>query len=318
MIELARYVQRLNSADEAERIYAAEDIGYTNRAEGVVPLLERLPVEASRAVREAIFTALENIEDVAVTHGAIGLLTSEDSFVRNQAVELLRRRGPRVISLLIRAFPRAGKDQRKMLVDVLAGVDGPGSSELYQLALADSDVNVVITAVEILGGAAKVEFREQVEQLASTGNPMLAGSCLEALAHIGNELSLQAIRRSVGPACDLPDFLLPSYLKLLGAHGSKYAIAEAAAMLDSRGAHLRASILGAITMLRQRHPSEELPASLVDPLEDIIRNSTSPLQRRQAIRLLGGLKRHVGVARFLKDCQETTPDPAAPGEEPGV
>ena len=121
MIELDEYIKRLDSADEAERIYAAEDIGYANRAEGVPPLLERLPAESSRAVREAIFAALESIEDDAVIEGAIRLLASEDSFLRNQAVDLLRHRGPRVISFLSQAFPEADSDERKLMLDVLAG-----------------------------------------------------------------------------------------------------------------------------------------------------------------------------------------------------
>jgi hypothetical protein len=99
------------------------------------------------------------------------------------------------------------------------------------------------------------------------------------------------------------DFLLPSYLKVLGAHGNERDIAEAAAMLGSRGAHLQASILDAITMLRQRHPSALLPESLAAPLESIVRNGDSPLLRRQALRLLAGLTDQDGVAAFLAACQ---------------
>jgi len=129
------------------------------------PLLERLPAESSRAVREAIFAALGSIEDDSVTEAAVGLLASEDSFLRNQAVELLRHRGPRAIQFLNRAFPGADRDERKLMLDALAGVDGPGASEVYDQALADGDLNVVITAVENVGHARKVEFRGRIEQL---------------------------------------------------------------------------------------------------------------------------------------------------------
>ncbi|SPF53771.1 conserved hypothetical protein [Candidatus Sulfopaludibacter sp. SbA4] len=297
MIELDEHIGKLESADEAERIYAAEDIGYANRAEGVPPLLERLPAESSRAVREAIFAALENIEDDAVIQGAIRLLRSDDSFLRNQAVDLLRSRGPRVIASLSLAFPEADSDQRKLILDVLASVDGPGTSGIYERALADSDVNVVITAVESLGNARKTEFRAHIEEAVGAWHPMLTGACLEALAQIGNAHSLEVIRSHA--AGSVADFLLPSYLKVLGAHGEESDVAEAAGMLDSRGAHLHAPILDAIAMLRQRHPSALLPESLVDPLERIVRIGNSPILRRQALHLLEGLTKQEGVVEFL-------------------
>lgn len=308
MNELAELVGRLGSSDEAERIYAAEDIGYANRAEGVAPLLGRLPKEPSRAVREAIFAALGSIEDGAVIEGAIGLLSSEDPFLRNQAVELLRQRGSRVVSPLSRAFPKADGDERKMMLDVLAGVDGPGASEIYGLALADGDVNVVITAVERLGNAGKTEFRERVEELAAGGHPMLAGACLETLSQIGNAHSLEVIRSRCGAGGFVADFLLPSYLRVLGAHGNADDIAETAGMLGSRGVHLHASILEAVTMLRQRHPSAALPESLVKPLESLVRNGCAPILRHQALRLLQGLADHDGVAAFLAAWQAEDAD----------
>jgi hypothetical protein len=318
MIELDECVTRLDSTDEAERIYAAEDIGYANRAEGVPPLLERLPGESSRAVREAIFAALENIEADAVVEGAIRLLASEDSFLRNQAVDLLRHLGPRVIPFLSQAFPRADSDQRKFMLDVLAGIDGPGTSEIYDRALADGDANVVITAVESLGSARKTEFRGRIEELAAAGHPMLEGACLEALAQIGTAHSLEVIRSRSGAGGSVTDYLLPSYLKVLGAHGGACDIAETARLLNSRGAHLQAPILDAITMLRQRHPSAPLPESLVEPLESIVRNGNSPILRHQALRLLGGLTRHHGVATFLAAWQAVDQDTLERRESDGV
>jgi HEAT repeat protein len=318
MSELEEHIRKLDSTGEAERIYAAEDIGYANRAEGVPPLLERLPAESSRAVREAIFAALQSIEDDAVIEGAIRLLAREDSFLRNQAVDLLRHRGPRVISSLSRAFSRANRDERKLILDVLASVDGPGASGIYDRALADGDVNVVITAVESLGNARKAEFRGRIEELTAAGHPMLAGACLETLAQIGNSHSLEVVRSRAGAGSHVADFLLPSYLKLLGVLGGEQELAETAGMLLSRGAHLQASILDAMTMLRRRHASAPLPESLVEPLQSIVRNGNSPIVRRQALRLLEGLTRLDGVAAFLAAWRSMDEDTAGRRESHGV
>jgi HEAT repeat protein len=288
-------VERLGSADEAERIYAAEDIGYANLPEGVLPLLKQLSKERSLAVREAIFAALQSIRDDAVIGGAIGLLSSDDPFLRNQAVELLRRRGARVIPPLLQAFPQGDGDERKLMLDVLAGVDSECSSEIYALALADTDVNVVITAVESLGNARKTEFRERVEGLAASPQPMLAGACLETLAQIGDAHSLEVVRAGASATSDL---LLPSYLRLLGALGGAGDLAEVAELLGSRGAHLEAPILDAMTLLRQRHPSARLPEAAAEPLEHLVRQGSSPILRHQALRLLEELANHGSVAAF--------------------
>ena len=69
MSELTEFVAKLESADETERIYAAEDIGYLNASEGVAPLLARLDQEPSRAVRDAIFQALTRIDADALDGG---------------------------------------------------------------------------------------------------------------------------------------------------------------------------------------------------------------------------------------------------------
>jgi hypothetical protein len=47
MSSLNQYLEKLDGPDEAERIYAAEDIGYCNAPEGVPPLL-RFATQSSR------------------------------------------------------------------------------------------------------------------------------------------------------------------------------------------------------------------------------------------------------------------------------
>jgi HEAT repeat protein len=269
MSELQDLIRQLDGADEAGRLWAVEDIGYAQSPQGIAPLLERLAVEPSRAVREAIFAALGRIDDDAVTSAAIALLASEDSFVRTNAIDLLRWRGPRAIPFLRVAFCNASRDQRKMIIDTLAGMEGPGSDSLYALAIADDDINVVIAAVEALGNAGKTGFRQSIEALASSGHPMLTAVCLETLARIGNEQSVEALRVVDPDASPLPAFLAGSWLRLLGAQGRVSAIDEVAAMLETAPAHLQPGIVSALTRLHQRYPEARLPPCLVQPLERI-------------------------------------------------
>src|SRR5690349_6069702 len=137
MTDIIGCIEKLASDDEAERIYAAEDIGFANQPAGVRPLLARLRQESSRAVREAIFAALLQIEDDAVIEGALELLDSDDSFLRNQAVELLQALGSKAVPRLGRAFQEGDRDRRKFVIDVIARVADPASRDLYALALKD-------------------------------------------------------------------------------------------------------------------------------------------------------------------------------------
>ena len=120
MGDLTEFVAKLESSDETERIYAAEDIGYLNAGEGVAPLLARLDQERSRAVRDAIFQALTRIDADASMEGCIRLLESDDPQIRNQAVDILRRKGDAAIPMLSTVMREGDKDLRKLVLDVLS------------------------------------------------------------------------------------------------------------------------------------------------------------------------------------------------------
>lgn len=301
MIELSECIDKLTSADEPERMYAAEDIGYANQAAGVDPLLARLHEEPSRAVREAIFGALRLMEHDSVIEGALQLLDSDDSFLRNQAVEILRGRGARAIPFLDQAFRAGDSDRRKFVIDVLGRLGDTGTSEIYARALKDSDLNVVITAVESLGNARQAKFKEAVEGLISAGaHPMLTCASLEALAQIGDAASIDAVRARLGPLGELPGYLRPAYLKLLGAKGRPEDVCEVAEMIGGDG--LEASVLNALTALRNRYSTLKLPDGLSQPLRDIVSRKASPFLAYQAIRLLGVLLHDAAVFDFVEGC----------------
>jgi HEAT repeat protein len=303
MIELRECIGKLSSADEADRMYAAEDIGYANQADGVSPLLARLPEERSRAVREAIFGALRQIEDDVVIEGGLLLLDSEDSFLRNQAVEILRARGTKAIPFLDRAFQNGNGDRRKFVIDVLARLSDAGASGIYERALHDPDLNVVITAVESLGNARQTGFREKVEALISPGvHPMLLCACMEALAQIGEETAVDTVRARLGQGTALPGYLQPSYLKLLGAKGRAEDVSEVAETIGRDG--LEEAALNALTALRNRYGSLKLPQALAQPLQDVVSRKASPLLAYHAIRLLGRLLDEPAVFGFVERCLE--------------
>ena len=80
------------------------------------------------------------------------------------------------------------KDLRKLVLDVLSGIQAGGADAIYEAALSDPDPNVVITAVENLGRDPRAPSSEAGLKNCSwpDSHPMLIGACLEALVGIGN------------------------------------------------------------------------------------------------------------------------------------
>ena len=175
MSSLKEYIEQLDCADESERAYAAEDIGYLNTPDGVPALLERLGKEPSRAVRDAIFQALTRIDADAAIQGSIELLESDDPQIRNQAVDVLRHKGEAAVPLLKTVMQAGDKDLRKLVLDVLSAVQTGDAGGIYEAALSDADPNVVITAVENLGRMRADGYARPDRRFAAIGLPPHAG-----------------------------------------------------------------------------------------------------------------------------------------------
>jgi hypothetical protein len=293
----------LNHVEEAERMAAVVEIGHLNASDGVPPLLMRLGREPSRAVRISIFRALMRIDSDAVIEAAIGLLENDDPEIRNQAVEVLRHKGASTIPFLIPVMRAGEKDLRKLALDALNGLQGSGADEIYETALSDQDLNVVITALEYIGTGRAAKFRNRIEELLLAGSqPMLVTACLKALAGIGDEASLIAIRRRFPDLTTLPDFFLVPCLAAIGDLGTAAEFAEVAPLLAVRGPNLRAPILGALFAIQQRHPVKTWSEELLPALRAIIEDGDPPLCRYQAVRALTCMSSRDDIYSLLVSC----------------
>jgi hypothetical protein len=256
MSGLKEYIEKLDSIDETERVYAAEDIGYLNDPEGACALLERLGKESSLAVRDVIFQALIRIESAVATEGHKGL----------GAIPFLKR--------LMRTND---KDIRKLVLDILKGTRASGVEDIYASALSDQDVNVVITAVENLGAIRSEEFRSRIEDLLTPdAHPMLTSACLGALVEIGNGSSLTAVRRCYPQLAILDDFSLATCLKAIGVFGAEKEFDEVASLLPIRVPRLRSPLLAALIALHPSCRSRDVKESLLGLLEQYHSCYTQP------------------------------------------
>lgn len=304
---LTECIARLASADEAERSYAAVDLGYLNAPAGALALLDRLQQEASPVVRDAILQALSRIEADEAIAGTIPLFESEDPQLRNLAVSVLRLKGGRSIPFLKKAMLEGDHDTRKLALDALSGIPAIGAEEIYAAALADEDPNVTITAVENLGKVRALEFRQQIEDLLKNdAHPMLTAACLEALAEIGDENSLAVIAQRFPKLAELPDFFLTPCLKAIAALGSARQFPEVAALLKKRAQPVRPAVLNALLAIQQRCLAEQsAPPAMDDLLADLrslIESDNPPPCRYQAVRLLGFWAERDEISAFLVGC----------------
>jgi hypothetical protein len=218
----------------------------------------------------------------------VRLLDCEHPALRNEAVDLLRRKGERALPHLAAAMRSPSKDVRKLVLDILRGVNLPGADPIYQAALRDPDINVVIAAVENLGALRATAYRAAIEKLLDgASHPMLQAVCLEALASCGDARSLEVVGRRFLNSADVPDFLLAGVVRLMGAHGGAAEWQALPRLGAARGAHLRPVFLDALLALRGRLPERTPGPEARHWLERIAREERADsLVRDQAARLL--------------------------------
>ncbi len=91
------------------------------------------------------------ITDASVARLVPPLLTSEEAFVRNAGVRILRGRVEQALTSLEPMISGGNPDVRKFIVDIAAASPCEGATALLVPCLADRDVNVRIAAIEALG-----------------------------------------------------------------------------------------------------------------------------------------------------------------------
>ena len=287
---LKEAIVQLSSPDECERIYAAEDIGLARQTEGVDPLCQRVVEEPSQAVRESIFAALALIPDTVVIERAAQLLSNDDPGIRNQALALLQSRGGTVVPELRRLLASDSHDLRKFAVDVLSQIEIPESEELLQIALADGDTNVVITALENVRHCNNPDLLRSVLQHALAGDhPMLVMAAMEALSRIGDAECYRKIREKFPTLQTTPSLYLRPALKLLSANGMNGDLLELQSFLATCEPAMRADVLDALHNLFRRNGAVGIPEMWWRSLLAGLPEMTVAGERYQTLVLLGHL-----------------------------
>jgi|GEM_PF-2197551 len=191
MGELAELMEAFARACSAtERVDVVAKIGTLGTREAVKALVQILAGEQDEMVREAVICSLLicNSEDVAGE--VISLLRSEDPLQRSIASEVLTYKiDSRNIELFRELFKDSDRDVRVAAVHILGRSAYPGSlSLLREVAALDPDINVVGAAIEYIGELGSAEDAELLQDCGKRFNhPYLDFVIKRALSCLGVE-----------------------------------------------------------------------------------------------------------------------------------
>jgi HEAT repeat protein len=290
----------LASENETDRIDAAEDLGYAGTAAAVTPLVDRLTVEKSRKVRETIFLALERIDSPEVLIQAAGLLDSNDAFLRNQSVGLLQRKGSAAAPVLLARMHDTDPDVRKFVLDTAAGISSPDIEPIYEAAMQDKDINVLIAALEHLGEQRKSRFKPAVEEIfLKATEPMLVCAAFSTLLQIGDVASWHCIRQRYPAAANVPNWELGWWIRALGEFGPAGEIEVFHEILRSHDGKVALDTIDALERFQVRHGRVEVTEEFWTILREMIQTTMLPEDKLQLLRVLGGFGAPATIGDYL-------------------
>ena len=285
-------LQVLAEGTQEEKSVALELLREVQDVSWVSPLVETLEKENSRAVKERILTVLDLLiphakqEKVNVDLEIDRMLRSPDPFVRNGVVEIIRRSEMPIIQFLEGLAADPDKDVRKFVIDALSLEKTERGMEILRQRLHDPEINIVYTAVEILGNFRDIASAGAIETLLlSSANLMVVCSALEALAKIGESPRREKIletfmKKGIDPVAAF------ALLKYLGTFGDGGAFSYIESMLDSGGEIFAKEIIDSVEGIVKNRGIDILPESLRQKLKTLRQNTSNSINKYAITKLL--------------------------------
>jgi len=153
------------SKNEEDKVYVISQM--SSFAEGVDALLRILEQEESHVVIDAIGAELVKLdEEHAPIEAILELLKSDNAFIRNLAISVLRDYGNAIKYYIVKYLIGEDRDLRIFAINVLGDVAFSESKEmLVELLENEQDVNVSMTAVDYLAEIGEESDIETLELL---------------------------------------------------------------------------------------------------------------------------------------------------------
>ena len=142
-------LEDLADADPTTRRWAARDC--IDCLGAAAALVGRLKIEQDISVREVILTTLTRMGDPLAVAGLVAFLRSEDSALRNEAIEAMKQLPDEMAPILRDLLADTDPDVRIFTVNILESLRHP-EVEAWLLAVIDNDPHIIVcaTAVDLL------------------------------------------------------------------------------------------------------------------------------------------------------------------------
>jgi len=217
-------IRALSDPDESTRLYAVQDMGILNDSTLAGVLIQRLRVEPSRVVADAIVFCLKQMDLGEAYPALFTLFQSEEAFQRNAAVEIFGSQKSACIGFLTAHLDHADREVRKLILDALSATGSPDAVLAIRASLHDPAINVRITAVEYLGQLQdRGSIPELLDILSREGEPMLRAATLETLARIGDAPAIARVIEMLDGQIEAGgnDLYFPDLLRLSARAGGR-------------------------------------------------------------------------------------------------
>lgn len=196
MDNLRTTTEQLVSADEEVRRKALSCLSTVPFPEAKEHLFRAMGDESWRVRKEAVDVFLSFSGAAAAADGLVGLLRSHDNAgLRNSAVEALTKLGAASVSVLHKYAGDPDHDVRKFVIDIIGSIGHVSSVPILLQSLEDPDANVCAAAAENLGKLRDKRAVPCLVQALSKQDVWLRYTILEALASIGEPVSMAVMEQ---------------------------------------------------------------------------------------------------------------------------
>lgn len=260
-MEKSDLLSALNNEDEAERIYAVEDVLALKDRKLYPIIINHIEGEDSRLVRELIVEALK-VLDVSDHYPEIATyFESTDAYIRNCAIEIFGSKGEDAVPFLTSIMDNEDKEVRKLILDSLVATSSKYSIPALRAALNDKAANVMITAVEYLGKIYDEDsLNDVLEIFVKTDEPMVRSACLETLTLMGSPDVVDTVLQTLGHA-GVEGFYKPSVIRLVGEKGGERHLEFLLSFLNNKNTMYFREISNGILKIVSREKIETLEES---------------------------------------------------------
>ena len=185
-LDLERARAEVEHDDPVLRRAAARAL--TGAPGSTIVLLQALASETEREVQSALLTALSMDTSAPAVAGLAECLRSEDAWLRNAAIDMLRVVPERSAPVVQALLGDDDRDVRILAVGILDALD-PARAEgwLLDLLACETDVNVCGAALEVLAEVGTSASADAVARLAArfAGEPFIGFACTLVQRRIG-------------------------------------------------------------------------------------------------------------------------------------